>query len=96
MKETKTECNGATEKVEMNREKKTAENSTERELLLTSILNDSNQMVQISDLETYTMLYANEPARIYTGHADQPYQGQHCYQYMMGLEEQCRSARCGR
>ena len=35
------------------------------------------------------MLYANEPARIYTGHADQPYQGQHCYQYMMGLTEQC-------
>ena len=61
----------------------------EKELLLESILNDSNQMIQISDLETYTMLYANEPARIYTGHAQQSYEGEHCYKYMMGLDEQC-------
>ena len=35
------------------------------------------------------MMYANKPARIYIGHADQPYEGKHCYEYMMGLKEQC-------
>ncbi|MBU5479443.1 response regulator [Eubacterium sp. MSJ-13] len=62
---------------------------TEKEWLLESILNDSNQMIQVSDLETYTMLYANDAARVYTGHKNQPYQGEHCYKYMMGLDEQC-------
>ena len=62
---------------------------TERELLLESILNDSNQMIQVSDFETYTMLYANRAARMYTGHEDQPYQGEYCYKYMMGLDEPC-------
>lgn len=46
-------------------------------------------MIQVSDAETLTMIYANEPARKYTGHLDQPYQGKHCYEYMMGLTEQC-------
>lgn len=62
---------------------------TEKEWLLESILNDSNQMVQVSDLETHTMLYANRAARIYTGHENQPYQGEYCYKYMMGREEPC-------
>lgn len=62
---------------------------TEKEWLLESILNASNQMVQVSDLETYTMLYANRAARIYTGHENQPYQGEYCYKYMMGREEPC-------
>ncbi len=63
--------------------------TSEKEWLLESILNDSNQMIQVSDLETYEMMYANEAARIYTGHAQQPYQGEHCYTYMMGLDAQC-------
>ena len=57
--------------------------------LLEEILNDSIEMIQVSDAETLTMLYANEPARKYTGHSDQPYQGKHCYEYMMGFTEQC-------
>lgn len=61
----------------------------EKEWLLESILNDSNQMIQVSDLETYTMMYANERARVYTGHAEQPYQGMYCYKYMMGLDAPC-------
>ena len=61
----------------------------EREWLLESILDDSSQMIQVSDLETYTMMYANEAARIYAGHAEQPYQGEHCYKYMMGLDAPC-------
>ena len=57
--------------------------------LLESILDDSNQMIQLSHLEDFTMVYANKPARIYTGHANMPYEGQRCYKYMMGLDEQC-------
>ena len=60
-----------------------------KEKLLEVLLNDSSEMIQVSDLETYSMLYANEPARVYTGHKDMPYEGQKCYKYMMGLEEQC-------
>ncbi len=65
------------------------EQPTEKEWLLESILNDSNQMIQVSDLETYSMVYANEAAKIYTGHENQPYTGERCYKYMMGLDEQC-------
>ncbi len=61
----------------------------EKEELLESILDDSNQMIQVSDFETYTMLYANSAAMVYTGHENQPYQGEYCYKYMMGLDEQC-------
>ncbi len=57
--------------------------------LLEAVLNDSNQMVQVSDIETFSMMYANTPARKYTGHSDMPYEGEHCYKYMMGLDEQC-------
>lgn len=57
--------------------------------LLEEILNDSIEMIQVSDAETLTMLYANEPARKYTGYSEQPYQGKHCYEYMMGFTEQC-------
>ena len=60
-----------------------------REKLLEILLNDSSEMIQVSDLETYSMLYANEPARIYTGHRDMPYMGEKCYKYMMGLEAPC-------
>ena len=57
--------------------------------LLEQLINDSNQMIQVSDLEDYTMLYVNQTAKGYTGHADQPFEGRHCYEYMMGLKEQC-------
>lgn len=67
----------------------TNDNNTSREHLLESILDDSTQMIQLSDLDSFTMLYANKQARIYTGHADTPYVGEHCYQYMMGLDQQC-------
>ena len=63
--------------------------STEKESLLESIFNDSNELIQISDLDTYTMLYANNPARKFTGNADRPYIGKHCYKYMMGFDDIC-------
>lgn len=57
--------------------------------LLTQILNDSNEMIQVSDLETFSMIYANDTAMKYTGHKDQSYKGLHCYEYMMGRKERC-------
>ena len=54
-------------KVFMNRERQHVK-TDEMEWILESILNDSTQMIQVSDLETYTMLYANEPARSDAGH----------------------------
>lgn len=65
------------------------QNIIEKEKMLEAILDDSNQMIQISDFETYRMLYANKPAQIFTGHAERPYKGKLCYEYMMGLKEQC-------
>lgn len=52
------------------------------------LLDDTYQLIQVSDLD-YNMLYANLPARSFTGHPDRPYKGRKCYQYMMGSEEQC-------
>ncbi len=57
--------------------------------LLEKILNDSSQLIQVSDAADFTMLYANEPARTYTGHAGQPFAGRHCYEYMMGRPTPC-------
>ena len=62
---------------------------TYREELLEAILNDSREMVQVSEADTFSLVYANEPARQFSLHGDQPFEGQKCYQYMMGLEEQC-------
>ena len=36
-----------------------------------------------------TMLYANRPALEYAVHSGEPYEGRHCYEYMMGLDAQC-------
>lgn len=60
-----------------------------KEELFQQILDGSNQMIQVSELDTFSMIYANAPARIYTNHADKPYRGERCYKYMMGLDEQC-------
>lgn len=44
------------------------------------ILNDTNQMIQLADLDTLTMLYANRPALEYAVHSGEPYEGRHCYE----------------
>ena len=33
----------------------------DNEALLEAVLNDSNQMVQVSNIETFSMMYANTP-----------------------------------
>ena len=57
--------------------------------MLEAILDGSNQMVQVSDAQTYNILYANLPARVFSGHENEPYGGRHCYEYMMGRQEPC-------
>lgn len=52
------------------------------------LLDNTDQLIQVSDLN-FNMLYANLPARSFTGHPDRPYKGRKCYQYMMGSEQQC-------
>ncbi len=61
----------------------------EKESLLKQILDDSNEMIQVSDVDTFSVLYANEPARKFTGDASKSYTGLHCYEYLMGRTEQC-------
>ncbi len=53
------------------------------------ILDETNQLIQVSTIDGYEMMYANRPARMFTNHEEKPYEGQKCYQYMMGLDEQC-------
>ena len=59
------------------------------EEMLSLILDETNQMIQLSDLETFRMLYANKPARSFALHRGEDYHGKHCYEYMMGLKEPC-------
>ena len=47
----------------------------EKDNLFKQILNDSNQLIQVSDIETFSMIYANEPARKFTNHSDADYVG---------------------
>lgn len=53
-----------------------------------SILDGTYQLISVTDLD-FNLLYANLPARNFSGHPDRPYQGCKCYQYMLGTEEQC-------
>lgn len=61
----------------------------DNENLLEEILNGSNQMIQVSYADSREMVYANEPARKFTGSSDREYLGVPCYKYMMGLEAPC-------
>ncbi len=56
--------------------------------LLETILDDSNQLVQMSYLDDMTMIYVNGTARSFRG-GDEDHRGRHCYEYMMGLDAQC-------
>ena len=47
--------------------------------LLETILNSSNQMIQVSDAETYQMLYANNATIRFAGRDGASYMGQPCY-----------------
>ena len=57
--------------------------------MLEEILDGSDQMIQVSDARTYMIRYANRTARVFSGHEQVPYEGMHCYEYMMGRQEPC-------
>lgn len=52
------------------------------------ILDETNQLIQISDLD-FNMQYANRPARNFALNTEHPFAGEKCYHYMMGLDAQC-------
>ncbi len=56
--------------------------------MLEGILNESNQLVQMSYLDDMTMVYTNDAADEFRG-GKEPHKGRACYEYMMGLDEQC-------
>lgn len=64
-------------------------NMQNNEKLLTDILNGSNELIQVSDAKTLSMMYINASARAYAKHGEEPWEGRHCYEYMMGLKQQC-------
>ncbi len=57
--------------------------------LLTQILDDSNEMIQVSEINNFSMLYANHTAKKYATHSKEDYLGRPCYEYMMGLDKPC-------
>ena len=50
---------------------------------LLQILDDSDQMIQVCDLETHSMLYANAPMLKAAAHGNVPYLGQKCHKYLI-------------
>ena len=53
------------------------------------ILDETNQLIQVSRRSDFTMLYANMAARKFAVLASEEHYGMKCYKYMMGAEEQC-------
>ena len=61
----------------------------DKKKLLETILNDSTQIVQVIDTETFSIMYANLPAQHFLKAGEKAYLGEPCYKYLMGLDEQC-------
>lgn len=56
---------------------------------LQQILDDSDQMIMVCDMETCDMLYANAPMLKASAHAGEPYLGRKCHKYVMESDEIC-------
>ena len=56
---------------------------------LRQILDDSDQMILVCDMETHSMLYANAPMLKAAAHGDIPYLGQKCHKYLMDSDVPC-------
>lgn len=56
---------------------------------LRDLLDHSGQFIQVCHPDDYTMVYANQMTLDISGHPDKPYQGEKCYQYMLGLNAPC-------
>lgn len=53
------------------------------------LLDDTNQIIHVSDINSFEMLYANNAARDYSSHGAENMSGYKCHKYIMGLDEQC-------
>lgn len=53
------------------------------------LVDNSGQFVQVCNPDNHTMVYANALTRMISGHPDLPYEGEKCYQYMLGLDAPC-------
>lgn len=56
---------------------------------LRQILDDSDQMVMVCDMETCDILYANAPMLKASAHVGESYKGQKCHKYLMDSDEMC-------
>lgn len=56
--------------------------------LLEKLLDDSDQIIQVSESETHLLIYANQSARDFSAFGEN-YKGKHCYEYMFGLKQPC-------
>ena len=56
---------------------------------LRQILDDSDQLVMVCDVETCDILYANAPMLNASAHAGESYSGQKCHKYLMDSDEMC-------
>ena len=56
---------------------------------LKQILDDSDQMIMVCDMETCDMLYANTRLLKASAHAGEPYLGRKCHKYVMESDEIC-------
>ena len=57
--------------------------------LYRDILNENNTIIQVSDLKTREVLYANRAAAEFSGNAEGDFVGRSCYEYMMHREAPC-------
>lgn len=62
--------------------------------VLRQILDDSDQMIQVCDVETHSMLYANAPLLKAAAHGNIPYLGQKCHKYLMDSDTPCSYCPC--
>jgi len=61
----------------------------EKENLFKQMLDNTNQIIHVSEVDSFSMLYANELAIKNSCHGDMPYEGEKCYKYMLGYDEPC-------
>lgn len=57
--------------------------------VLKLLLDGSNQIILVNDVETFSMIYANATAKAYAGRTNEPYEGRKCYEYIMKMDHPC-------
>ncbi len=67
---------------------------TDELLALRQILDDSDQMIQVCDMETHSMLYANAPMLKAAAHGNISFLGQKCHKYLMDSDVPCSYCPC--